>query len=72
MVDYITSHPLYIPFIILNGFIIYKIIKTVLGDDKGKNDDDNDGGIFTNDHPILDLPPGVSLPISSEEPVLND
>jgi hypothetical protein len=72
MLEYVISHPLYIPFIIFNAFIIYKIIKTVLGNDKGKNDDDEDGGIFGNDHPILDLPPGVTLPLAPKEPVLND
>jgi hypothetical protein len=72
MLEYIISHPLYIPFTIFNGFIIYKLIKTVLGKDKGKNDDDGDGGIFANDDPKLDLPPGVTLSDSPKESVLND
>ena len=70
MLDYIISHPLYIPFTIFNGFIIYKIIKTVLVKDKGKNDED--GGIFADDYPILDLPPGVTLSNSPKETVVND
>jgi hypothetical protein len=44
----------------------------VLRDDNGKNDDDDEGGILANNNPVLDLPPGVTLPISSKEPVLND
>ncbi len=74
MLDFIISHLLYIPFIVLNVFIIYKIIKDVLKDDKGKNDDDDDddGGIFGSDKPVLDLPPGVSLPIASKDLVLNE
>jgi len=63
MLDYLISHPLYIPFIILNIFIIYKVIKMVMGSDRDKNDDDDsDGGISDNDNPVLDLPPGVGLP----------
>ncbi|MBC7655327.1 MAG: hypothetical protein H7098_12755 [Oligoflexus sp.] len=73
MIEFITSHTLYIPFITLNVIIIYKIIKNVLRDDNRKNDDDDDeGGILANNNPVLDLPPGVTLPISSKEPVLND
>jgi hypothetical protein len=72
MLDYIISHPLYIPFTIFNSYIIYKIIKTVLVKDKDKNDDDEDGGIFANDFPKLDLPPGVTLSNSPKETVIND
>ena len=74
MLDYIISHPLYIPFTIFNSFIIYKIIKTVLVKDKNKNnnDDDDDGGILADDYPKLDLPPGVTLSNSPKETVVND
>lgn len=72
MLDFIKSYPLYIPFIILNILIIYKVVKDVLNDDEGKNDeDDDDGGMSVSDKPVLDLPPGVTLPISPKEPVLN-
>jgi len=70
MLDFIKSYPLYIPFIVLNVFIIYKVIKDVLNDEQEKNGDDEDGGVFSSDIPVLDLPPGVSLPISPKEPVL--
>ncbi|MBC7748340.1 MAG: hypothetical protein H7Z76_07160 [Methylotenera sp.] len=72
MLDFIVKHPLYIPFIIFNGFIIYKIIKIVLDKKNGEIDDDQDGGIPTNNFPELDLPPGVTLSDSPKEAVLND
>jgi hypothetical protein len=64
MLDYILAHPLYIPFIILNIFIIYKVIKIYVCNNKDNNDDE-DGGIPENDDPVLDLPPGVSTPIET-------
>jgi len=72
MLEYIISHPLYIPFTIFNSYIIYKIIKTVLVKDKNQNDEDNDGSIFDEDFPKLDLPPGVTLSNSPKETALND
>ncbi|MFN3999164.1 hypothetical protein [Algoriphagus sp.] len=68
MLDFIVSHPLYIPFIILNIYIIYKVIKMVLINDQEKNDEDDNGGISDDNNPILDLPPGVELP--AREPSL--
>ena len=63
MLDHIIAHPLYIPFLLANVYIIYKVIRIVLDNDHGKNDDDDqDGGISYNDDPVLDLPPGVGLP----------
>ena len=72
MLDLLTTYPLYIPFLIVNIYIIYKVIKDVLNGKKGKNDDDDNGGLLANDQPILDLPPGVTLPLAPKEPVLND
>ncbi|UJP66170.1 hypothetical protein [Mongoliitalea daihaiensis] len=69
MRDYILSHPLYIPFVLLNIFIIYQVIKLYVCEDK-RNDDDDEGGSSFNDDPILDLPPGVGLP--TKEPSLKD
>jgi hypothetical protein len=71
MLDFLTNYPFYIPFIILNVYVIYKVIKDVISGEKGNNDDDDNGGVFANDQPILDLPPGVSLPVSPKETVLN-
>lgn len=71
MLDFIKSYPLYIPFIIINIFIIYKVIKDVLNDDDENDGDDDEGGVSENDKPVLDLPPGVTLPTSPKVPVLN-
>ncbi len=63
MLEFLKAHPFYIPFIILNIYIIYKVIKMVVGGEEDKNDDDDrDGGISDDDNPVLDLPPGVGLP----------
>lgn len=67
MLDHIIAHPLYIPFIIANIYIIYKVIRLVLKNDEEKNDDDRDGGITYDNDPVLDLPPGVLLPSQSPE-----
>ena len=40
--------------------------------DKNQNDDDDDGGIFDEDFPKLDLPPGVTLSNSPKETVVNN
>jgi hypothetical protein len=71
MLDFITSHPLYIPFVIINALVLYKIIRDVRSNDKGRYDDE-DGGVYINDEPVLDLPPGVTLPVSPKEPVLSE
>ncbi|MFT5774053.1 MAG: hypothetical protein ACI9ZX_003466, partial [Algoriphagus sp.] len=53
MLDFIKSYPLYIPFIIINVFIIYKVVKDVLNNDKGQNDEDDDeGGVSEIDNPV--------------------
>ncbi|MDP2042812.1 MAG: hypothetical protein Q8S14_17935 [Algoriphagus sp.] len=68
MLDYILSHPLYIPFIIFNIYLIYKVIRYVLDNNEG----DENGGGSKNDNPVLDLPPGVTLPVSDKETILNE
>lgn len=51
--------------------IIITIWYAIREKNNGKdNDDDDDGGIYPDD-PILDLPPGVSLPVNSPDPVLH-
>ncbi len=67
MLDYIISHPLYIPFLIFNIYIIYKVIKYVM--DQDKNDHDENGGNLEDDDPKLELPPGVTIPVSDKETV---
>lgn len=68
--SFLSDHPLYIPFLFANIYIIFKVAEKVrnLGDDENNedpNDDDNDGGIPPED-PILDLPPRVTLPREPE------
>lgn len=72
MLDYILSHPLYIPFIIFNIYLIYKVIRYVLDNDQDNNEGDENGGGSKNDNPVLDLPPGVTLPVSDKESILNE
>ncbi len=70
--EFISSHPLYIPFLIGNGLIIYEIYTIARkNNDKDKNDDE-DGGTPIESDPILDLPPGVTLPASPKQPVYAD
>jgi len=71
MQDFFTSHPLYIPFLVLNAYVIYKVIKDLLPNDQ-QNDDDDNGGIHVHDEPILDLPPGVTLSTPTKDLVLNE
>ncbi|MEM9392180.1 MAG: hypothetical protein AAGA02_17005 [Bacteroidota bacterium] len=73
MLDYLSNHLLYIPFIALNIWVIYKVIKIFVyqKDDDDKNDDDDDNGGIDLTGPELDLPPGVSLPTEPKEVVLH-
>ncbi len=68
MFSYISSHPDYIIVLLLSVFLVVKVIIMALKEDGNDNDeDDSDGGI--GDHePVLDLPPGVSLPVDSPKP----
>jgi hypothetical protein len=66
-VEYITNHPYYIPFILLNVYIIYRVILKVINDDLGDDgEDDDDDDPHLPEGPELDLPPGVSLPVEPE------
>lgn len=62
--EFLQEHPLYIPFIVFNSWIIYKVIREVQKDNDD-SDDSDDGGIVL-DEPELDLPPGVTLPVEPE------
>ncbi|MEO0553200.1 MAG: hypothetical protein AAF149_08380 [Bacteroidota bacterium] len=72
MLEYLSDHLLYIPFVALNVWIIYKVIKIFVyqRDDDKDDDEDDDGGITIGD-PDLDLPPGVSLPTEPQEVVMH-
>ena len=64
MFDFIQNNPEYIFVFGLSLFLVFKIIRAVLNYDQNDEDDQgNDGGIPDPD-PILDLPPGVSLPLT--------
>jgi len=69
---WLLKHPYYIPFLIFNIWIIYRMIKMVISeedqdDNSEKGDKDDEGGVDIDDDPDLDLPPGVTLPIDHPE-----
>lgn len=67
MLDFIQKHPDYLLMLGLLVFLVIRVIKVVINIDKNDGDDtDGDGGITSQD-PILDLPPGVSLPSDPRE-----
>lgn len=68
MFSYISSHPDYIIILLLSVFLVVKVIVMALKrDDNDSDEDDSDGGVDGKD-PVLDLPPGVSLPVDSPKP----
>jgi hypothetical protein len=66
MVAFLYSHPEYILFVIVNIFIVYRVVKVVFDDNKDDDHSDDDGGIEQPTDPDLDLPPGVSPPRDKE------
>ena len=46
-------------------FLVIRTIIHVFNERGGDNDDDDDGGVQYPNDPVLDLPPGVSLPDGS-------
>ncbi|MEM6643583.1 MAG: hypothetical protein AAF616_11440 [Bacteroidota bacterium] len=66
--EFLDAHPFYLMFIIINLAIIYLVVKMVIfkKDDDDEEDDDDEGGIGDDD-PVLDLPPGVTLPKEPSE-----
>ncbi|MEM9053144.1 MAG: hypothetical protein AAGC47_13910 [Bacteroidota bacterium] len=64
VLDYLAEHPLYIPFLLFNLFVIYKVVLLVFYDDDDDDKDDDEG--FHVEDPDLDLPPGISLPVDSD------
>jgi hypothetical protein len=61
--NFLVAHPLYIPFLILNIYIIYRVFYLVLTDHHDPKDhgDDSDDDPEPPTEPDLDLPPGVTL-----------
>ncbi|MEM9327214.1 MAG: hypothetical protein AAGA85_16215 [Bacteroidota bacterium] len=70
MWTFVLDHPLYIPFVLVNAWVIYKAIQDLAYKDAA-NDDSNDTGGDGPSDPSLDLPPGITLP-SDKEPALVD
>jgi len=65
MIDFIYQHPDYLFFLFLCLFFLYKVFLTIIGNNR--DEDDNDGGDNElPEDPILDLPPGVSMPVDKE------
>lgn len=63
------KNPLISLLIIATFVAISKVLLRIWkGDSNNSDDDDQDGGISF-DEPILDLPPGVTLPVDDKEPV---
>lgn len=60
MVNFLQSHPDYLLVLGVLVFLVYKVI-VAIKNFRPEDDDDQDGGILSSE-PILDLPPGVSLP----------
>lgn len=66
MVEFALNHPDYLLIMFLCFFLVVKVIVHITNEKPGADSDDNDGGVQNND-PILDLPPGVSLPVNEPE-----
>ncbi len=66
MLNFLQSHPDYLLVLGVLIFLVYKVIIAVKNFRPEDDDDDQDGGIFSSE-PILDLPPGVSLPTGPEK-----
>ena len=61
---FFEENPFYLLFALVNMWIVYKLIAELIFGNRDideDQDDDGDGG-FELDVPILDLPPGVTLP----------
>ncbi|MEM9327152.1 MAG: hypothetical protein AAGA85_15900, partial [Bacteroidota bacterium] len=68
MIKFVTTHPDYLFLMFLIFFVVIKVIIQIINSDDGRSSgDDSDGGILEPD-PVLDLPPGVSLPIDRKTP----
>ena len=69
IIAYLSEHPMYIPFVLLNVYLIYRVFVMAFNqeddDDEDDRDDMGDGGVKP-DGPKLDLPPGVGLPVDGE------
>ncbi len=69
MLSYIFDHPDYIFLLGFCTFLVIKVINIIIKDDNQTDEGDDDGGILLTD-PVLDLPPGVTLPVDTPTPEL--
>lgn len=65
MLEFIENHPDYLFIVFINLVVVVKVLMYVKNMEKN-NDDDDDGGIISK-NPKLDLPPGVTLPITRRD-----
>jgi hypothetical protein len=49
--------------------LVSKLLVRYLGNSPGNRDDDEDDGGISIDDPVLDLPPGVTLPVEDRDSV---
>ena len=72
LINFIERHPLYACFIIVNIWLVIHVIRELVykKDDEDDQDDDSDDGIDNEDDPVIDLPPGITLPDEPEEVLL--
>ena len=67
MIDFIYQHPDYLFFLFLCLFFLYKVVLSINNNNQDEDDSDDDGGSGElPEDPILDLPPGVSMPVDKE------
>lgn len=71
MEEFLRSNPEYIIILFICIYTVYKVVQLALKGDNNEDNEDDDGGMLLED-PILDLPPGVTLPSDSPTEVLQD
>ncbi len=67
LLEYLMNHPMYLIFLVLNAWVIWRIVRvSTRNSDDEDSDKGNDGNVPLDD-PILDLPPGITLPVPEED-----
>lgn len=62
MIEFIKNSPEYLIVLGVCIFLVFKIMKIIFSLDENEEDNQGDDGGISNPDPVLDLPPGVSLP----------
>jgi hypothetical protein len=68
MVQFLITNPLFVLLSMGMLVIISKFVVRFFGDNPNGSDNDEDDGGMNIEDPVLDLPPGVSLPVDEHEP----